>query len=379
MSKFKSEQEINDFIKLEVDAQRDELASNIESKLRRELDNRVAEQVRLALQSLTTRAAGDARAQVVVQAVRQNACKEPPRYNGAEVGEAGAAWIRAVDEHLRQLKLDDPSLSDEKLVAIAVSFTCDAAREFSVEIRNELGSAATWNGLQVELMSRFGVRKSSWNLLQDLREVKQARANVATYTNIFESRLAYLVGAGFTDSLSAVSYYIEGLNRDMRSIVARSFLTLSDDPMESYKAMRPRQAVRAIAKLASRCEEVEVLLCSKLPGDARAAVVVADDEHCEPRAAVAQAKSGSGRQTSGRHANRGRGDRKEPSFTRDDLINHLASKHGVSRVLVDQRLKANLCAACAGEDHTARTCANPPVREAPGPAGSPQPTNARAH
>lgn len=374
MAKFKSEQEINDFIKLEVDSQRDQLASNIESKMRSEIDSRVAEQVRLALQALTTRAAGDARSQVVVQTMRQNVYKEPPRYNGAEIGEAGASWIRAIDEHLRQMKADDPLLTDEKLVAVAISFTCDVAREFAVEIRNELGSAATWSALQAELMSRFGVRKSSWNLLQDLREVKQARASVAAYTNIFEGRLAYLVSAGFTDSLSAVSYYMEGLNREMRTIVARSFLTLSEDPMEAYKAMKPRQAVRAIAKLASRCEEVEVLLCSKLPGDARAAVSIVGEEQCEPRAAVAQAKSAGGRQK-----DRWRQERKEPSFTRDDLVNHLSRKHGVSRELVDQRLKANLCAACAGEDHTARTCTNPPVKEAPINTGSPQATNAKAH
>jgi hypothetical protein len=78
------------------------------------------------------------------------------------------------------------------------------------------------------MVSRFGVTKSSWCLLQELREVKQVRSTVAVYANKFEGRLSYLVAAGFTDTLSPVSYYIEGLNKELRAAVARSFLTMSD-------------------------------------------------------------------------------------------------------------------------------------------------------
>lgn len=380
MPSSKSDEAINAFIKSEVDAQREQLAFDIESKMRLEFDNRVAEQVRVAIQTLTNRAAGDMRQPVVV--ARSSGCKEPPRYGGSEIGTAGTSWISLMDEHLRQMKIDEPLLSEEKLVAIAISFTFDSARDFSIVIRDELGASVTWKALKAELLSRFGVKKSTWHLLQELREIKQGRSSISEYVNGFEGCLGHLVSAGFTDSLTSVTYFIEGLNREMRQAVCRSFLSLSEDPMESYKSMKPRQAVRAIAKLASRCEEIELLLSSKIvSSEARAAVaVVAQGQDAgESRVAVAQVKN------AGRPAGSWRREKKEQPFTRDDLISHLARKHEVPRDLVDQRLKANLCAACAGCDHTARTCTNPPVKGAPSGAGAPssggaqQTTNAKAH
>lgn len=376
-TKHEPDDAIDAYIKSEIEAQRAmlaaEVAVEIEARLRGEFESRIAEQVRAILRSTATRTSDVPGREATVQAPRSTGWEKPPKYNGVKIGESGAAWVRAMEEHLRILRECDPLLSESMIISIVISFTEDIARDFAVGLRDELGEKATWATLKSEFLDRFGVTKSAVQLLRDLRAIKQGQSSVASYTNAFESALARLMMTGSSDSLSAMSYYVEGLSPDLNAILSRSFLTMSEDPMEAGAKLQSREAIRMISKLARRCEEIEASLASKAPASA-ARAAIASQEEVEPRVAVASAGANGARFGRPMHpARRG------PFFTREDLLNHLTSKHGVPRAIVEQRLDNHLCARCAGNDHTARICTRPAVKTAAEASSSAsQPTNQKA-
>lgn len=373
-----SDDDIAAFIKIEVDAQRAmltaEIAAEIEARMRDDVESRVAEKVREILRSTTSRGNGESSPAPAVYAPRSTGWEKPARYSGVDIGEPGAAWVRAMEEHLRLLREYDPLMTESMVISIVISFTDSIARDFAIQMRDELGGRATWAKLKSELMDRFGVAKSPLQLLRDLRDVKQGQSSVAVYTNTFESRLSFLVAAGSTDSLTAMNYYMEGMSAQLHAVLYRSFLVMSENPLDVGVKLTPREAVRTIARLARRCEEIELALAPKAPTSAvRAAVAQPVEEVVEPRVAVART-----------NARRGRGGQpsasREPPFTRVDLVSHLARKHDVPRAIVEHRLDNNLCARCAGDDHTARICDKPVVKTATSAnVPAPQPTNQRAH
>ena len=375
-----SDEEISAFIKSEVESQRavlaTEIAAEIESKLRIEFELRVADQVRGLMRATTSRANTDFSPAIAIQTPRSTGWEKPPRYSGVEIGEPGAAWIRAMDEHLRLLRQYDTLMTESMVISIVISFTDHAARDFAVHMRDELGEKATWADLRSEFLERFGVTKSPSQLLRELREVKQGKSSVAVYANLFESRLSYLLAAGSADSLTAMNYFMEGLSVELNAVLYRSFFVMSENPLDAGVKMNPREAVRTIARLARRCEEIELALAPRTPVAAvRASVTRPVEEAVEPRAAVARTNA-----KGGRFSQQSRPAPRDQSFTREDLINHLSRKHNVPRPIVEQRLSDNLCVRCMSGEHTAGIC-NKPVVKTVTAAGAPvaQPTNEKAH
>jgi hypothetical protein len=338
-----------------------------------EMDARVEALVNERLRELARgyTARGFDHAPVVPQPMRVMS-KEPPRYSGVERGEPGAAWIRLMDAHLKLLCAADKNINEDLKVAIAISFMEDKAHRFACLLRTEFENGLTWDELSKQLMERFGVQRAAYQLLQDLRVVKQGTLSVAEFTNEFEARLDPLIIAGSADALTIVSFFLEGLNKVLHAAVTRSFVYQAGTPMEEYVKMKPRGAVRALSKLAQKCEEVEDFLApprvdlranvaAYSSGEARATVVFSNGPPRFGRGEVRPAARFA------RSAQRGR---PEQTFSRAEVITHLSRKHGVPEEIVDQRLRANLCAACASNEHIARECKQPVVQQA---------TNSKAH
>jgi hypothetical protein len=360
----KTEKEIAEHIKIEVDGQRavmeDEFARRLQQAIS-DLDTRFAKQLETqpALSIATTRPT------MIVQQSRSFA-KEPPRYAGTEVGQAGAAWIELMDAHIRLVRECDPQISEKSCIDVVLSFLDGAARRFATQAED----VASWADLKRQLEERFGVRQSAYHLLHELRETRQGKMTVIQYADLFEQRLGYLIAIGSIDSTVTVSYFIDGLADGLRSAVLRSFLSMSEDPMARYTTMKPRLAVRELTKLAMRVDDMHSFMASKPTTSARVAMV----QPLEAHAAVASSKTSIKPDISS--GQRWRQDR--PRYTREEMIEHLAKKYGVSRTLVDERLRANVCAACGSNIHIARDCTGA-VTTAATAASSTQSSNSKAH
>lgn len=362
----KSEDEIKQIIKLEVDAERAKIEQRFAAEvmqMNNGIEGRVAAAVR---EHLRTAASGFS--QTAITQPTRVASKEPPRYAGVEIGETGSSWISVMDAHLQLLKSLDSSLSESLLVAIAISYLDGSAHAFALQVREESDGVVSWTSLKKELRARFGVNMSPFHLLQNLRQVKQGRTSVAIYTNAFETKLGQLIAAGSTDSLSAVTYYLEGLERDIQRLVTSSFFIASENPMEAYSALKPRAAVREVAKLAQRCEEMKEFLN---PQSNNPSVRVAAASNPEASVAVAYAKHLPSPVQNQQHQSWRQSERR---FTRSEIVAHLSRKLNVPVAVVSERLTANVCAACASPKHKANDS------ECPGPSiPSPATSKAKAH
>jgi hypothetical protein len=277
----KNEEEIKEHIKNEVDGHRaameDEFARRVEQAIL-DLEERFAKQfVSQSTPSLTA-----SRPTMIVQQPRSFA-KEPPRYFGAETGQAGAAWLDLMDAHICLVRESDPHMSEKACVGVVLSFLDGAARRFVTQADD----VKSWDSLKRQLNERFGVRQSAYHLLHDLRETRQGKMTVIQYADEFEQRLGYLIAVGSIDALVAVTYFIDGLSEGLRKAVLRSFLSMSEDPMALYATMKPRSAVRDLTNLAMRVDDMHTFMSSKPAASARAAVA----QPAEAYAAVAVSRS----------------------------------------------------------------------------------------
>lgn len=360
----KTEKEIAEHIKIEVDGQRAVMEDEFARRLQRaisDLENRFAKQ----LETQPAVSVAPMRPTMIVQQSRSFA-KEPPRYAGIEVGQAGAAWIELMDAHIRLVKECDPQISEKSCIDVVLSFLDGAARRFATQAED----VSSWADLKHQLEERFGVRQSAYHLLHELRDTRQGKMSVVQYADIFEQRLGCLIAIGSIDSTVTVTYFIDGLADGLRNAVLRSFLSMAEDPMTRYATMKPRSAMRDLTRLAMRVEDMQSFMTSKQPTSARVAVV----QPLDARAAVASSKASIKPDVSSGQRWRQDG----PRYTREEMIEHLSKKYGVSRALVDERLKANVCAACGSNIHIARDCTGP-VNTAATASSSTQALNSKAH
>src|ERR1700712_5274909 len=110
----KSEEEVRQLIKLEVEAERTKGEQKLDAEVQRlndEVEKRVAEAVRKHLQSTSI----DVVKTATIHPMRV-ASKEPPRYTGVEIGEAGSSWLSVMDAHIQLMKSLDGTLADSLLV-----------------------------------------------------------------------------------------------------------------------------------------------------------------------------------------------------------------------------------------------------------------------
>lgn len=258
-----------------------------------------------------------------------------PRFSGSGTAEECSSWIRVMSAHLRRQAEMVMGWSPRVELNIALTHLDGDAHTLAERVVRDLGTDASWVHVEEALQERFGVRMSSYALIASLRGVKQGSRSVGEFTTAFENKLDYVMAAGFGDSVTFVSYFIEGLDQNIRAAVMDVLSISETDPWAKVMDMRPNVAVRWVSKLAARREEFTLAMPQfarvMVPHHARAAVVSHHD-------------GGLSRRIDNRGARR------------EELVKYLSQRYKVDPMVMKERLEANLCVACGQPGHVARSC-----------------------
>lgn len=255
---------------------------------------------------------------------------QPPRFSGAGTKEQASSWLRVVDSYLKRLSKRVAGWDDDDDLDLVIGLLDGNAHMLAERIRDEMGEAATWAKVRNALEERFGTQLDTLSLLYALKSVRQGDRSVGEYTTEFENRLDYVLRVGMSDSVSVVSYFVEGLTDRIRHSVLQALMVRSTDPFLEYVSMTPGAAVRAISHLAARSEDFDTKFMSMKPAPAA-------------RAAVAVSIG---------HRQESREDRRER------FIHALAQRYGLTEAVVRQRMEASVCVSCGKPGHVANKCRN---------------------
>ena len=255
---------------------------------------------------------------------------QPPRFSGAGTKEQASSWLRVVDSYLKRLSKRVVGWDSEVELDVVIGLLDGDAHTLAERMRDDLGEAATWAKVRKALEERFGTQLDTLTLIYALKTVRQGARSVGEYTTDFENRLDYVIRVGMADSVSAATYFVEGLNDGIRRTVLQALMVRSVDPFLEYVSMTPGAAVRAISHLAIRSEEFETKFMGMKPTTAA-------------RAAVAVSIG---------HRQESRDDRRER------FVHALAQRYGLTESVVRQRMEASVCVSCGKPGHVANKCRN---------------------
>lgn len=259
---------------------------------------------------------------------------EPPRFSGSGSTVEASEWLRVMSSYLQRVATIATGWSVRLELDIAIGYLDGHAHALAQRVCAELAGEASWILVREALEGRFGVKLSAYAAMQALRGVKQGSNSVAQYTTEFENQLDYVLLAGFTDTLSIITFYVDGLADNIRLSVMDALTMLEHDPWAQFMEAKPGKAVRSIGQLAMRREEFSRLapLAPKLIAQSARAAVISDYESSK-------------RETRDVRVSR-----------REELVRFLCKKYGIATAVMKQRLEANLCAACGQAGHVARAC-----------------------
>ena len=116
---------------------------------------------------------------------------------------------------------------------------------------------ANWAMLRAELVAKFGIQKSAFLLMRELRAIKQDRRCVSDFVIEFDNKLDYLISARSSDTLTIATVFLEGIDQGLRVKLLELLMLQSDDPMKKIGDMEVRDAIRFLSNLARRREELD--------------------------------------------------------------------------------------------------------------------------